>query len=269
QGFQGPQGDQGPQGATGAQGFQGPQGDQGPQGATGAQGFQGPQGDQGPQGATGAQGFQGPQGDQGPQGATGAQGFQGPQGDQGPQGATGAQGFQGPQGITGGGAIIPFASGAPVALTSVLGGLTNTGALIGFGSSFDSVTIGGGSITLSPGIGGVLDFAFVAPRAGTLTSISAFFSATVAVGLGTAATISAEIFTAPAGSNTFTPSGASVLLTPALGPGILVGDTTSGTAAAALPVVAGQKLLLVFSIDSTVTVLTTIVGFASAGITII
>ncbi|WP_330219562.1 exosporium glycoprotein BclB-related protein, partial [Peribacillus muralis] len=205
---------------------------------------------------------QGPQGDQGPQGATGAQGFQGP------QGAAGAQGFQGPQGITGGGAIIPFASGGPVVLTSVLGGLANTGALIGFGSSFDTVTIGGGSITLG-GVGGVLDFAFVAPRAGTVTSISAFFSTTLAATLGTAATISAEIFTAPATSNTFTPSGASVSLTPALGPIIAIGDTASGTAAAALPVAAGDKLLLVFSIESPVTLLTTIVGFASAGITII
>ncbi|MCK1995488.1 spore surface glycoprotein BclB [Peribacillus muralis] len=153
-------------------------------------------------------------------------------------------------------------------MTSVVGGLADTGALIGFGSSFSTVTIGGGSITLG-GVGGVLDFAFVAPRAGTVTSISAFFSTTLAAAIGAPATISAEIYTAPAASNTFTPSGASVFLAPTIGPIITVGDTASGTAGAALPVAAGTKLLLVFSIDTPVTLLTTIVGFASAGITII
>ncbi|WMX58937.1 exosporium glycoprotein BclB-related protein [Peribacillus sp. R9-11] len=153
-------------------------------------------------------------------------------------------------------------------MTSVLGGLLDTGGLIGFGSSFEGVTIGGGTITLSPGIGGVLDFAFVAPRAGTVSSISAFFSTTVAVTIGTPVTIRAEIYTAPAASNTFSPSGAFVLLTPALGPVISIGNTASGTAATALGVTAGEKLLLVFSIDTAVSVLTAVEGFASAGITI-
>ncbi|MCU6793768.1 hypothetical protein OB236_16810 [Paenibacillus sp. WQ 127069] len=154
-------------------------------------------------------------------------------------------------------------------MTNVLGGLADTGGLIGFGSSTDGVTIGGGTITLSPGVGGVLDFAFVAPRTGTVTSISAFFSVTLAVALGTAVTIRAEIYTALAASNTFSPSGAFVLLTPAIGPIIAVGATASGTAVAGLPVAAGEKLLLVFSIDTAVAVLTTVEGFGSAGISII
>ncbi|MGE7186615.1 exosporium glycoprotein BclB-related protein [Peribacillus sp. NPDC006672] len=154
-------------------------------------------------------------------------------------------------------------------MTNVLLGLANTGGLIGFGSSTDAVTIGGGTITLSPGVGGVLDFAFVAPRAGTVSSISAFFSATAAVALGSAVTIRAEVWTAAAASNTFTPSGAFVLLTPALGPGITIGETANNTASTGLGVAAGDKLLLVFSIETAVSVLTTVEGFASAGITII
>ncbi|PGY09619.1 spore surface glycoprotein BclB [Bacillus sp. AFS031507] len=164
--------------------------------------------------------------------------------------------------------MIPFASGTPVELTSVLGGALNTGALIGFGSSFEGVSLGGGTITLSPGIGGVLDFAFVAPRAGTVSSISAFFSTTVAAIIGTPVTVMAELYTAPAASNTFSPSGAFVLLSPALGPIINLLDVSTGTAATALPVATGDKLLMVFSINTAVSVLTALVGFASAGIVI-
>ncbi|WP_394295492.1 exosporium glycoprotein BclB-related protein [Halalkalibacterium ligniniphilum] len=164
--------------------------------------------------------------------------------------------------------MIPFASGTPVALTNVLLGLTATGGLIGFGSSIDGVTIGGGTITLSPGTGGILDFAFVVPRDGTVSSISAFFSTTVAATIGTPVTIRAELYRAPAASNTFSPSGAFVLLSPALGPIINLLDVSSGTASTTLQVATGEKLLLVFSIDTDVSVLTTVVGFASAGIAI-
>ncbi|MFH0069162.1 exosporium glycoprotein BclB-related protein [Peribacillus sp. NPDC056705] len=154
-------------------------------------------------------------------------------------------------------------------MTSVQLGLANTGGLIGFGRSTDTVTIGERTITISPGLEGVLGFAFVAPRAGTVSSISAFFSATAAVTLNSAVTIRAELWKAAAASNTFTPTGAFVLLTPALGPGISIGDTAHNTALTGLGITAGDKLLLVFSIDNAVSVLTTVAGFASAGITII
>jgi BclB C-terminal domain-containing protein len=234
-------------------------------GATGATGATGPAGAAGATGATGAAGTTGATGPAGAAGATGATGAAGTTGATGPAGATGATGATGTPGA---GAIIPFASGVPVALTSVLGGLLDTGALIGFGSSFDGVTIGGGTITLNPGIGGVFDFAFVAPRAGIVSSISAFFSTTVAAIIGTSVTVRAELYTAPAASNTFSPSGAFVLLSPTLGPIINLFEVSTGTAATALPVATGDKLLLVFSIDTAVSVLTTLVGFASAGIAI-
>ncbi|MFK9092214.1 exosporium glycoprotein BclB-related protein [Bacillus salipaludis] len=163
--------------------------------------------------------------------------------------------------------MIPFASGTPVALTNVLGGVLNTGALIGFGSSVDSVTIGGATIDLD-GIGGVLGFAFVAPRAGTLSSISAFFSVTAGVTISTPVTIRAEIWRAPATSNSFSATGFAVNLLPTLGPIVNIGDVANNNAAAALSVATGDKLLMVFSINTAVTVLTTITGFASAGIVI-
>ncbi|MFJ7747903.1 exosporium glycoprotein BclB-related protein, partial [Peribacillus sp. NPDC097295] len=215
-------------------------------------------------GATGATGTAGATGATGTAGATGATGTAGATGATGTAGATGATGTAGATGVTGSGAIIPFASGTPVALTSVLGGLANTGALIGFGSSFEGVTVGGGTITL--GTGGILNYSFVAPRAGTITSISGFFSATATVTLGAAVTIRAQIYTAPAASTTFTPTGAFVDLAPTLGPIISIGEVASGTSAVAVPVAAGDKILMVFSINNTL--ISTVAGFASAGISI-
>jgi BclB C-terminal domain-containing protein len=165
------------------------------------------------------------------------------------------------------GAIIPFASGTPVVLTTVLGNLANTGALLGFGSSVDSVNVSG--FTLNLGAGGALDFAFVVPRAGTVTSIGAFFSTTVAVQLAAAVTIRAQLYLAAPNSSTFTPVGTPVLLTPSLGPVITIGQNSSAVAPAAIPVSPGDKLLMVFSIDSTgLNIVSAVTGFASAGITI-
>ncbi|WP_242977133.1 exosporium glycoprotein BclB-related protein [Clostridium botulinum] len=103
---------------------------------------------------------------------------------------SGTRGITGP---TGASAIIPFASGGPVTLVTVLGGLANTGALLGFGSLFPGVTVSAGTITLSPAIA---DFAFVAPRAGTITSLAGFFSATLAVSLLGTVQIRLTIYTA-------------------------------------------------------------------------
>jgi BclB C-terminal domain-containing protein len=192
------------------------------------------------------------------------------QGSRGPQGFQGPQGPQGLRGIPGASAIIPFASGTPVALSSVLGGLLDTAGLIGFGSSTDGVSIAGGIIAL--GVGLLNDFAFVVPRAGTITSISGFFSSTVGLIASTSpVTVRAELWrsTTPA-SSTFNPTGAFVNLAPTYGPGIVgAGINAIGTAPQGLPVSAGDKLLMVFSIvGSTATIADALTGFASAGVAI-
>ncbi|WP_374718803.1 exosporium glycoprotein BclB-related protein [Parageobacillus toebii] len=174
----------------------------------------------------------------------------------------------GPPGPPGAGAIIPYASGTtPVALATVAGGLVGTGAIVGFGSSAPTASLSAGTLTLGVGVGNIPDFAFVVPRTGTVTSISAFFSATVGVTLGAAGTVRAELWIAPALSNTFTPTGVFVDLAPAFGPVVAIGATAAGTAAAALPVAAGDKLLLVFSLTAPgSTAISTLTGFASAGV---
>lgn len=164
------------------------------------------------------------------------------------------------------GSIIPFSSGiVPVVLTSLASGLIGTVSLVGFGTSIPGVTLTGTNIDLTAATG---TEAFSVPRAGTITSISASLSATVAVTLTGSATVRAQIYRAVAGSNVFSPTTAFVDLAPALST-IAVGTITSGTAnVTPVPVAAGDRLLMVFSV-TTSGVVATITGNASAGINIV
>ncbi|MDU6337567.1 MAG: exosporium glycoprotein BclB-related protein [Clostridium sporogenes] len=264
-GITGPTGPIGITGPTGPIGITGPTGPIGITGPTGPTGVTGPTGPIGITGPTGPIGITGPTGPIGITGPTGPIGITGPTGPIGVTGPTGPIGITGPTGPTGASAIIPFASGGPVALVTVLGGLANTGALLGFGSSFPGVTVSAGTITLSPTVS---DFAFVAPRTGTITSLAGFFSATVGVTLLSPVQIRLTIYTAPAASNTFTPVGTPLLLTPALGV-IAIGTTASGITAEAIPVAAGDKILLVADSDTLgVSLASTVTGYVSAGIAI-
>mgnify|MGYP000864638915 CR=1 FL=1 len=254
----GPTGPPGPPGATGPTGPIGPTGAAGPTGPTGATGTTGPPGPTGATGATGATGPAGPTGAIGPTGPTGATG---PTGPIGPTGATGPSGPPGP------GAIIPFASGPTVSLTTLLGGLVGTQGLIGFGSN-----------ELATAVGGIIDttsldnVAFIMPRDGIITAISAFFSVNAAVNLlGSEVTIFAQLWSAM-DSNQFTPvPGTEVALSPALTGLVNIGTTVSGNLPGLNILVAeGTRLMLVFSARVTggLDLATTIIGFASGGVAI-
>ncbi|MFJ7889783.1 exosporium glycoprotein BclB-related protein [Lysinibacillus xylanilyticus] len=164
------------------------------------------------------------------------------------------------------GSIIPFSSGiVPVILTSVLGGAIGTVSLVGFGTSIPGVTLTGTNIDLTAVTG---TEAFSVPRDGTITSISASLSATVAVTLTGTATVRAQIYRAVAGSNVFSPTDAFVDLAPALST-IAVGTITFGTRnVTPVPVAAGDRLLMVFSITSS-GIVAAVEGNASAGINIV
>ncbi|GAB6465529.1 hypothetical protein bcgnr5376_22180 [Bacillus cereus] len=251
-GATGPTGPTGPGGGAGPTGATGPTGDTGLAGATGATG---------PTGDTGAAGPTGPTGDTGLAGATGPTGATGLAGATGPTGLTGATGATG---AAGGGAIIPFASGTtPAALVNAL--IANTGTLLGFGFSQPGVGLAGGtSITLALGVG---DYAFVAPRDGIITSLAGFFSATAALSPLSPVQVQIQILTAPAASNTFTVQGAPLLLTPAFA-AIAIGSTASGIIPEAIPVVAGDKILLYVSLTAA-SPIAAVAGFVSAGINIV
>lgn len=164
------------------------------------------------------------------------------------------------------GSIIPFASGiTPAVLASAIGGLAGTVSLIGFGTAIPGVSLVGNTINLP-----ALNEAFSVPRAGSMSAISAAFTVTVALDIvGETGTVNAQIYRAPAGSNIFSPTGVSVDLAPPLTSLITVGTTLTGSSSnfAPVPVAVGDRLLMVFSLSGT-TVVATVTGAASAGITI-
>ncbi|WP_353128057.1 exosporium glycoprotein BclB-related protein, partial [Parapedobacter pyrenivorans] len=306
-GPQGLQGDPGLQGPVGAIGPQGVQGDPGPQGLQGDPGLQGPVGPIGPQGV---QGDPGPAGPQGPAGPVGPQGglhnlvafdagaastyaigqpvsYNGstysvnvasPTGTPGTSpdytlvAAKGDTGPVGPAGTSGGGAIIPFASGVPVTMTTILGGLSGTSAALGFGNSASGIPNIGVTIDLTGASGTNLNMAFSVPRDGTITSLSGFFSTTLAQSLvGSTVTVTAQLYQASENSNTFTlVPGAMVILTPTFTGIVAIGSTTSGiTTGLSIPVTAGSRLLLVYSATATgLSLVNTLQGYASAGVAI-
>jgi len=168
------------------------------------------------------------------------------------------------------GSIIAFSSGTvPALLTSVLG-LAGTSSQIGFGTSLANVTIlGNNTLNLSL----LPNEAFTVPRAGSLTAVSATFTATAAatVALGVPATISAQVYRAAIGETVFSPIGAIVNLAPPLPNPIAIGNTSFGSVTfPPVPVAVGDRLVMVFSVSApgSIVALSVVAGTASAGITI-
>lgn len=166
------------------------------------------------------------------------------------------------------GSIIPFSSGiTPVALATTILGVASTGSLVGFGTAIPSVSVLGNTIDLT----GILNEAFVVPRAGNITAISASFTATVGLNLLLAsANVTAQIYKAPASSSIFTATNAVVQLAPALTGVVTVGQIVNGSAnLAPIPVAQGDRLVMLYTVAGTgVTVAVALTGTASAGITI-
>ena len=277
----------GPTGPTGATGEDGATGATGPTGSTGATGEDGATGPTGPTGATGEDGATGPTGPTGSTGATGSTGptgTNGANGDRGPTGptgitgatgATGATGSTGPTGSTGAAgasAIIPFASGLPVSLTTIAGGLVGTPAFIGFGSSAPGISIIGNTIDLTNPSGTLTNFAFTMPRDGVITSIDVFFSTTAALSLvGSTITIEAKLYESIAPNNTMTVvPGTTVTLTPSLTGVISIGTISKGILTGLnINVPAGTRLMLVLTARASgLSLVNTVAGYVSAGVAI-
>lgn len=189
----------------------------------------------------------------------GKRGARGPQGFNGENGRNGENGLPGPAGATGPGAIIPYASGTTVTLTEL------TGAALGFGNSISG-------ISLTPSINTNLlgNVAFSLPRAGTITSLAAYFSSSSTVmAIDPTATIRAQVWISTPPTDAFVPTAAFVdlpLNTATLFPIIFAGDTFNGLAVANVPLPPQTRVLLVFSVtgigDGSIS------GYASGGITV-
>lgn len=230
-----------------------------PPGEAGSQGLMGPTGVTGATGATGV----GLNGIDGAVGATGATGV-------GLPGADGATGATGATGVPGTGAIIPYASGVPITMTTSAGGLADTGGIVGFGSSVSGINVAGGVIDLTGNASDPMAFAFSMPTDGTITSFAAFYSESTAASLlGTTVTVTAQLYSSTALDNTFTPIlGTAVNLTPALTGVIAIGTVSNGLLTGlTISVTAQTRLLVVFTATAVgLSEMNTIVGYAGAGL---
>jgi BclB C-terminal domain-containing protein len=119
----------------------------------------------------------------------------------------------------------------------------------------------------------LLNFAFSVPRAGTISSVAAFFSTTAALALiGSTITITAQLYSSTTPDNTFSPiADTAVTLSPALTGIIAIGTISNGIVTElSIPVSAQDRLLMVFSITAAgLSLINTVEGYASAGITIV
>ena len=115
--------------------------------------------------------------------------------------------------------------------------------------------------------------AFSVPRAGTITSLAAYFSVTAGLNiLGTTITITAQLYQSTTPNNSFTAvPGAVVTLSPALTGTVSIGAVSNGiTTGLNIPVNPQTRLLLVFSATASgLSLVNTIAGYASAGLTIV
>jgi BclB C-terminal domain-containing protein len=174
--------------------------------------------------------------------------------------------------VAGAGAIIPFASGTPLALTSIVGGLVGLPGFVGFGSSAVGTTVLGATIDLSGAAGLLLNMAYSMPRDGIITSIAAYYSTVAALSLiGSTVTIQAQLYQSVTPDNIFSPiPGTLVTLAPALTGIVALGTTSSGILTGlSIPVTAQTRILLVFTITAAgVTLVNTVAGYASGGVAI-
>jgi BclB C-terminal domain-containing protein len=167
--------------------------------------------------------------------------------------------------------IIPYASGLPVTVNTLLTGLASTGAIIGFGSSVSGISLTAADIDITGGTGINTNFGFTAPRGGTIKSISGFFSVSAGVNLlGASVTVKAHLYKSSSiNSNIFTQvPGAEVTIGTPYTALVTVGSTRSGILSGLnIPFNAQDRFLLVFYSNSN-SVITTLNGYASAGIAI-
>lgn len=170
------------------------------------------------------------------------------------------------------GSIIPFASGLPVTINTLVGGLSGPSATIGMGSSVSGVNILGGVIDLTGGAGVQMNNAFIMPRNGVINSISAYFSNTQALSLvGSTVTVTAQLYQSTTPDNSFTAiPGAMVTLAPSLTGLVAIGTISNGiTTGLSIPVTAQTRLMMVYSATAAgLTLVNTVQGYASGGVNI-
>ncbi len=182
----------------------------------------------------------------------------------------GATGPAGPTGAAAKGAFLPFASGNPVSLTTIAGGLAGIPAFIGFGSSAQGFTALKSTIDLTNANGSLACFAFDIPRTIAISAFSVSFSTTTALSLtGSTVTINAQVYKAEGTSNVFSPIESTLVsLTPSLSGVVSIGTVLKGASKNTTVLVnQGSRLMVVLSATASgLSPINTITGYVSAGI---
>jgi|GEM_PF-1102865 len=271
-----PKGEQGDRGERGARGERGERGERGHRGERGENGANGARGERGERGERGHRGEAGPRGERGERGHRGERGEsirgeRGPRGERGEHGARGERGERGPRGESGSGAhaILPFASGRPIELTTQCGETRGHGAFLGFGNSATTPMPLGGVIDISGGPGLNLDYAFCVPHSCHVTSMSAYFSTVLPVDARCGVQIYAQLYHSDGHDNIFKPlDGARLELEPRLcDRNCKVGVRAHATRRdMSVRLKEGSRVMMVFYAKSKE--VHTVIGYASAGIVI-
>lgn len=169
-----------------------------------------------------------------------------------------------------GNTIIPYASGAPSTVTTLVSGLAGTAALIGFGNTISGISVTGTTIDLTGGAGLNINYGFSLPRPAIIKSISVVFSNVTALNLvGTNIILKAQLYKCDNLSNTYTAiTGATVDFTPDLTGVIAIGTIATGTITGlSIPVSSGTRLVFVTTATATgASLANTVVGYISGGV---
>ncbi len=163
-------------------------------------------------------------------------------------------------------------------MNTVFPGLSPNGvSIVGFGGEVDLNTVHILGIEVIPLVGGPaqnVNFAFSAPRDGTITSIAAYFSSSEDqfwTQHSDVVTVQAQLWSSTVPNNVFTQvPGAVVTLAPAYGLGAPTGTVCHGiTTGLSIPVTPETRFIMVFSATTfPPTDVNTVKGYASAGVTI-
>ena len=157
-------------------------------------------------------------------------------------------------------------------MTTVLGGLVNTLAIVGPNAFAIGILPVANVIDLTGGAGITLNVAPSMARNGTLTAVTAYFSNTAALSLLTSTiTITAQLWVSSTPSNSFVPLAGAIVTLPSITGTIAIGNFVKGnTTGLNIPVTIGTRYMLVFkaSVSSGIDIASTVVGYAGGGIAV-
>lgn len=155
-------------------------------------------------------------------------------------------------------------------MAHVVGGLLDTGTVIGFGQSLSSVAVGGATIDLTGAVGLATDMAFSVPRSGTLSQLSVFYSNVVGINLLlSTASVVVQVYRSTTPNNIFSPIPGALVVLP-FSAVITLGTIANASTALAVSVSNQDRLLLVARVTITagLDILATLTGYVSAGLAI-